>query len=436
MNRAVDHESVGARFRVFPQAPFLEPGRAPETIIVSPPAGSIGPGPSDQRMYVIDPVGKEQPYGPRLGSDGRPYLALPPWPGDVFPPAIPNAAGHFDEIEIASPEFEAAHVYASVRRTLDIWERYFGHTMPWHFGADYDRLEITLLRHLDNAMFGYGFMEVGAHFTHTGEARSFALNFDVLAHEIGHAIVYSRIGVPTPVAEQGEYFGFQESAADIVAMIAVLHFESVVDELLENTHGNLYAINRLNRIGEVSHTDQIRMASNPVTLGAFIGGWEDEHDLSLPLTGAVFDTLVDIFHEELVLRGLIEPQVENLADALEYRPGAAEEMQAMFDRAYRARLDGFKAALLDARDTMGYMFAGAIRRLSADYLGYDDVGQMLLEADIELSGGVYRQIIINNLRKRGVGLVTVGPRLPGEADHDIHSSSARTIVPWPPVQVP
>ena len=79
--------------------------------------------------------------------------------------------------------------------------------------------------------------------------------------------------------------------------------------LLEETHGNLYVFNELDRFAELSPHEQIRLASNDVKLSQFSAGWEDEHALSQPLTGAIFDIGVDIFQELLVERGLIPRDV-------------------------------------------------------------------------------------------------------------------------------
>ena len=130
--------------------------------------------------------------------------------------------------------------------------------------------------------------------TPTGALLPYALNFDVMAHELGHLIIYSTIGVPSPSAERGEYYGFQESAADTTALIAALHFESLITHLLEETHGNLYVFNELDRFAELSPHDEIRLASNDVKLSQFTAGWDDEHKLSQPLTGA-FSTSASTF---------------------------------------------------------------------------------------------------------------------------------------------
>ena len=51
-------------------------------------------------------------------------------------------------------------------------------------------------------------MEIGAHHYPDGMPAPYALNFDVIAHEIGHLIIYCDIGLPTPADQQGEYLGF------------------------------------------------------------------------------------------------------------------------------------------------------------------------------------------------------------------------------------
>ena len=422
----LERRRKGTRFRLYPTPPYAESDSEPETVWVSSPAGTVGPGPSDDRMYVVDAIGKPASYGPV--PQGRGALYLPPWDGPVRPPALPDGEGHFDGLDPETPEFEAAHVYGTVRFVLDIWEDYFGGRIDWHFAQDYERLELSLLRKLNNALMGYGFLEVGYDQTLEGPPRPFTLNFDVLAHEVGHAIVFSRVGVPAPRTEQGEYFGFHESAADQVALVALLHFETVVDRLLARTHGNLYMLNQLSRIAELSDERQLRLADNTLTLSDFMAGWTDEHKLAQPLTGAVFDILVDIFHENLLERGLISPVVEDLLDRLEYKPEYADRIQSLFDEAYARNPAGFKSALLETRDTLGLLLAGAWSRLSPDFLHFEDVGDALLDQDLAMTGGRYQTQILSNFRWRDIGAVDVGPRLlpPGENSH-VHS--ARTVAP-------
>jgi hypothetical protein len=416
------------RFRLFPRPPYVHPGRQPDVVSISVPPDVIGDGPSDDRIYVIDPIGKRHAYGINRGPYGTPHLALPPWRGPIYAPARPDVDGHFDQIPVGTPEFAAAHIFGSIHFTLGVWERYFGGPIEWHFARDFDRLEIVMMPALDNAHVGYGFLEVGAHRNEDGTVAPFALNFDVIAHELGHLIIYSTLGVPTVATQQGEYFGFQECAADTTALIAALHFDSLIERLLEDTHGNLYTYNELDRFAELSATRQIRLASNSVKLSQFAAGWEDEHDLSQPLTGALFDIFVDIFQENLIERGLIGRDIAELNDLVRNRPEYAAEIQPIFDATYLEQRDEFRAALIEARDYAGVAFAETWKRLSPHFLAYDEIAKTLLAVDHLLTGGRYRRAMTESFAWREIGAVKVGPRLvpPGKSSH---AFSARTLVP-------
>jgi hypothetical protein len=379
-------------------------------------------------MYLIYPVGKSHVYGLNRTPYGKPFLSLPPWRGEILRPANPGADGHFDHIAIDAPEFAEAHVFGSVRFVLDIWERYFGHQIDWHFAADFERLEITILPEFDNSHVGYGFMEIGAEHRADGTLVPHSLNFDVIAHELGHLVIYGMLGIPDLEAENGEYFGLQESAADISAMIASLHFEEHIGHLLEETHGNFYTFNELNRFAELDTNTQIRLASNSLTLADFANGWHDEHALSQPMTGAVFDILVDIFQGMLVERGLIGRDAADLAHLVENRPDVAPRAQPLFDEAYAGQAKEFRRALIDTREYMGAMLAAAVKRLSPRHLSYAIVANAILDADRALSGGRYRRALLDSFTWRGIGSVKVGPRL-SPPDKRSHTHSQRTVLP-------
>lgn len=432
VNFGPGQDPPGVKFKLFPQPRFLAGFEEPETVRVSSPAGSLGPGPSDHRMYTVYPIGKPVAYGDRVRPDRRPLA--PPWTGPAHPPALPDENGHFDHLEPGTPQFEQAHFFGTVRLVLDIWEGYFGRPIDWHFGDLYERMELVITPSFPNATMGYGFMEAGGYMTAEDGYRPFSLNFDVLGHEVGHSIIYPVMGLPTDM-EQSEYFGFHESAADLVALLSTLHFESVLNDLLATTRGNLYALNKVNRIGELTRNDQIRVAANRARLSDFEDGWSDEHDLGQPLTGAMFDILVDVFHESLLARGLIEREVEDLSDLLEGRPEYQEVMQRHFDRSFERAPDGFAAALLDARDLIGTYLADSFGRLTPEGLGYDDVRDALLDIDREISGGSFSRIIAQNFAARDIGLVRAGPRL-SPPDEESHFFSTRTAHPLDEIDSP
>ena len=394
----------GTPFRLYAQSPVLQGFEEPETVWVSTPRAVIGPGPSDHRMYVVQPVGKA-PYG---AAD------LPPWRGRMAPPVLPGRSRTFDGIAPDDPAFLAVHMFGAVRRVLDVWECYLGGPVAWPFAGSFSRLEMIPHVPWDNAQFGWGYMECGEGADDQGVQRPFALNFDVLAHETGHGLLYALVGVPRPGAGSGAltaaFRGFHESASDCVAMLAALHFESVLAEVLRDTEGSLYVANELNRIGELSRTRQIRSASNALTLADVVSPdmpadqatGKQVHAIGLPLTGAVFDVLVEFFLDRLVADGLV-----GRADAEGLRRAAAEGAEdtapeARCKAAYRANPAGFRDALAEARDMTGLRLAEAWRRLDPDRLTFGSVAAAFAAADRAMSGARYGGMIRNCFAWRGI----------------------------------
>lgn len=377
----------GTRFRLYPQSPVLADFRQTETVWLSPRAGTIGPGPSDRRMYTVQPVEK------------TPYTVddTPPYRGALRPPAEPGPDGHFDHIRVEDPTFLSAHMYGAIRRVLDIWEGYAGGPLPWHFQATHARLE--LIPHLpwDNAQFGWGFCECGEAEDDAGVARPFALNFDVLAHEAGHGLVFSMAGLPTGAGLTTEFLAFHESASDLVSLVAALHFERFIDHVLEATEGDLHRENELNRIGELSPTRQIRRASNATKLGDL--GYRDLkpkeltghqlHELGQPLTGAFFDIGVEFFLRQLLHRGVVS------AAEIPFELPAAGDPEALpvLSEAYARAPEGFRHAICDARDMLGLRLARSWHRIRPDGFGFGDATAAFLAVDRALSGTTFTQTI-------------------------------------------
>lgn len=383
---------TGTKFLIFPQPRFIPFFDQPEVVRISIPPDQIQPGPEDDRMYVLDAVNKI-PYGQ---FNQRPYL------GPANPPLQPGADGHFDHLDVNSREFSAATMYATVRRVLDIWEDYFGRRMEWHFRMNFDKMELIPLINWDNAQSGYGFLEFGFGRTPAGgidTTRPYCQNFDVLAHELGHSIVFAEVGIPDNSTNTDEYGGFNESAGDLVAMISSLHFNNVVERLLENTKGNLFTTNELNRIGELSESRQIRELFNYERMSTVS---RQPHDLSLPLTGAIFNIFVEVFQKELVQSGLIS---EELARRSSHSPDENEDddaIQADFAASYRGREEQFKAALLRARDYLGELLAHAWNQLSPHNLTYIKVGLQLMNSDLTISSGQHQNVIRECFMKREI----------------------------------
>ncbi|WP_338472751.1 hypothetical protein R4Z10_08490 [Niallia sp. XMNu-256] len=307
----------GTWFLIYPQNKKIEGFAQPEVVYLNVPPGSIKAGPEDDRMYVVDAKNKK-PYS--FKGEGPGYV------GSRFPPVQPNAQGHFDHIKPDERAFSSMTMFAMVRRTLDIWEDYFGHRIKWPFS--FPKLELIPRVEWDNAHSGPGFIEFGFPCVER-ERKSFNCktldysnpyceNFDVLAHEIGHIIKNAVIKQPDSEAkETEEYQGHHEAFGDIVAIVASLHFNSIVDHLLKNTKGNLFSVHELSRVGELDKTRTIRIAFNDKKLSDIKpifderrGKWvREEHQLSEPFTGGAFDVLVEVFQHNLIEKGLISEEL-------------------------------------------------------------------------------------------------------------------------------
>lgn len=380
----------GTRVRLFPQAPFLAGFSEPEIVWLSPRAGSIAPGPADDRMYVADAIGKEEPYA-------FPYL--PPYRGPTRAPVEPDGNGHFAHLPPGSRDFLAVHMYGSVRRVLDIFESYLGRRIEWPFRQDYPRLEIVPLIEWDNAQSGYGYIEFGRFSSAQGAIHPYGLNFDVIAHEIGHTILFSLIGSPASEQMPLAFRAFHEACADVTALMGLLHFDSVLDRLLRACRGNIYTINELNRLAEISETKQIRLASNNARM------WEvgdEPHDLSRPLTGACFDIIVYFYASELRERGLVPSDLWAHAFETKTLGGSADEVSKAFARLYENRHFAFKSALMEARDLFGRCLVAAWQAISPDQLTFETFATALLDACRDISGERHLDEIQDIFRWRGI----------------------------------
>jgi hypothetical protein len=376
---------TGTKFKVFVQPRGLPAFSEPETIRVALPPGKIQAGPADDRMFVLDAVNKK-PYN-LYNQRQDPHL------GSKNPPVESGPEGHFDHLDIDSREFSCTTMYATVRRVLDIWEDYFGYTIEWHFLLDFERMQLIPLIEWDNAHSGYGFLEFG-YGRLPDEAldltNPYCQNFDVLAHELGHSIIFAEVRFPTESSGTDEYGGFHESAGDLVAIISSLHFHKVADHLLDRSKGNLFTINELTRVGELDKSRQIRLAFNYERMSTVT---KEPHDLSKPLTGAIFDIFVEVFQKELVNASLITQDLADRSYHAPYEDINDDEIQSEFDRAYKAKAGEFKKALLKARDYLGQLLARTWSTLSPHYLTYNEVGLGLLSSDRNISGGLHQQTI-------------------------------------------
>lgn len=397
----------GVRFRLFPNW-AQEPDR-PVTIALNLRPGLVGPGPSDSSMYVVDAAGKS-PYDPPRYT--------PPYGGPRYAPALPDRDGHFDYIPVEDATFAAAHLYGSARFVLDVWEKYLGRSIRWRSANVYPRLELIPQVDWDNAQSGLGFLETGARRNRAGQLQPFCLNFDVVAHEIGHTVLFSEIGVPPPERLSSEFLAFHEAMADTAALVSIMHFESVLVAVLRKTHGNLYVLNMLNRFGILSETEQIRVSDNTSKMsdvkglrlgpnGAWVdptGRGRNAHDLAAPLTGAIFDILVDLFQDGLIAGGVIEGELDVRQWSRQRSEDELQQVSAQFQDRFAAAEPLFHDALKHARDIVGASLALLFEALEPDGLTFDKVACTFLLSLRQVNPASDLVYLAENFTWRGIGM--------------------------------
>jgi hypothetical protein len=384
-----DIARLGTRFLVFPQPPFIPGYERPEVVRVSTTPDRIQPGPADRRMYVVDPLVEKAPYE-------FPYL--PPYAGSISPPVVSGPNGHFDHLAVDTREFQAAHAYACVRRVLDIWESYLGREIPWFFQPDYERLEIVPHLSWSNAQSGFGFLEMGEDDAR-GSPQPFTLNFDAVAHEVGHLIIFGVMGLPNQGAPH-EYFAYHEAAADFTALLGLLHFDTTLDLLLRRTRGNLLVTNELDRFAELSDEKQVRLFSHSLKLGEVSN---QVHDLSKPFAGALFDALIEIYQMLLFERGLsdLDPRSFWTLRSTFSEDQLEEELSRSLAQNQTQHF-ALKSALTEARDLLGEALIGSWRELHPDWLTYRAAAAALVRAAEGGRGGRFADRIYDSFAWREI----------------------------------
>jgi hypothetical protein len=384
----------GTRFLVFPQLRDLRDFDVPVTVWLDASRGPIRPGPEDDEICVVDAVGK-RPYF----SDGVQH-SLPPYKGPTSGRrATPDGRGHFDHIQPVSAtdhEFSCAAVYAAIRCTLMVWEHYLGRRVRWYFRQQFPRLEVIPRIRSGTAYSRPGYLECGVH-----ERRPLCDNVEIVAHEVGHIVVRDVIG--HPAHPRGvELRAREEAFADLAAMVVLLHFEPVVTHLLRRTRGNLFSVNVLSRVGELSRKQTVRRAFNGSALSTL--EWAADPDafkyvLAAPLTGAVFDVLVDMYEAALVRRRAIPARLA--ADSINFLGRRLKDVQAEFAEHYRAKTALFEDSLLEARDAFATLLARTWERTSVHDL-YPELARTMIEVGGELGGRSLATIVRESLAFRDI----------------------------------
>lgn len=377
----------GTRFRVFAHSERL--GFRDEVVCIDAEPGSILAGPTDRSIAVIDALDKPAYCSDTTGRvKKRPAPPFPPDGRRSRAPAVP-VRGHFDHLRPGRRAFSAAMAFAVVHLTREVWQHYVQRPIRWHFAATAGPvLQVHPRIGTRNAWSGDGYLEFGYPDWDWTLGNPFSENLEVIAHETGHLVMKGLLGTLPDDERPLQHRAHEEGAADLIALIVALQFESVIAHVLRVTSGYLYESSLLSRIGEWGHgnADVERNAFNDATMDSARADPKlNKHKLSGPFTGAVYDLLVEIFVDHLAAAGAITRQ---LAADCRHEPGKpTADLTAPFRRAIRGRQADFAEALRQARDEVAALLAGAWLATGGGVLTFGRVLAHLLGADAALGLG-------------------------------------------------
>ena len=397
-------EPKGTRFLLYPAPRVVRGFQMPRAVRVGARPGAIAPGPTSRRLYVVDALNKQPYRDPGTGD----YLWRPPYPKSkpARDPVPPDALGHFDHVRPGTPAFSAVMLYATVRSVIEIWEHYLGRRLRFVAPTGVRRLELIprVTRIGDNAWSGDGYLEFG--FAAKLRSQPYCENFDVVAHEVGHHILKAVIGKAPAGRREFEHKSHEEAGADLVSLVAVLHFDPVVAGVLDETRGKLYSRNLLSRIGEYRYRRRGRLAARPAfhdkTLRDVARARKagDKHTYGQPFLGAAFDILVEIYESHLARRGLICRELARRSTRAS--AGADPFLRRRFAARYRLNPDGFADALRDATADFAAILALAWRKTRSTGANFSRVAANMVAADRRLFRGRYGRIIRRAFRARKI----------------------------------
>jgi len=212
---------------VLAQDPIVLDRAGPIVDQIPVPADRLQRGPRNHRFHVVDiSVNTDEAHKPVVLHDGDPWVYRDRW----LQQSRDDPASLVED-----RDFRAQNVFAVAAHTLALFERHLGRPIPWHSGfpqlflVPQARLEANAFYSREHNAVLFGWLP------RIDAARPplyTALSFDVIAHEVSHAILdglrprYTEPGLPDQLA-------FHEALADLVAMFSVFDLKGVAEHLLD-----------------------------------------------------------------------------------------------------------------------------------------------------------------------------------------------------------
>ena len=251
----------------------------------------------------------------------------------------------------------------------------------------------------DNAQSGFGFLELGE--SDEPDSRyCYGLNFDSIAHEVGHLVLFGELGLPQSGSAGPDFLAYHEAVADFVSLLGLLHFDTALDRLLRRTQGNLLIHNELDRFAETSGEKQIRSFSNSLHLSDVSF---EAHDRSKPYGAALFDCLIEVHQALLFDRGLSDLDPRAFGDLRRQIDPAEIVRELTGDRSgYEFRHFAVKAALAEARTSSAQALVRSWRALDPDELDFTTAAAAFLDEVDRGSGRAFAAQAEDCFRWRGI----------------------------------
>lgn len=304
-----------------------------------------------------------------------------------FRAPMADKAGNY-LFSLGDPRQGAVNAHVSANKALDIAEKYLGRKIDWGFERKSAPEQLWIHPHAGEGMNAFYNNKNGsinflyAEDPSTKEIIDTSTSMEVVAHETGHAILDGLRPKYIDSLDTSSS-GFHEAFGDCIAMLASLSDDDVVEQLYQETRGNLGKPNIVSNMGEQlgramrgEEKPYVRSLLNDHTsrdphfmpFMAFPDGPALEpHAHSQSWTGAIYDLLRLVTHEE------------------------TEDSQKPFVDAVR-----------NARDTVGSLVMRGVELGPVGKISFKDAAASMLTADVIDNGGAHLEKLLAVFTSRGI----------------------------------
>lgn len=312
-------------------------------------------------------------------DDGEPFM--PGMTLKAHPSARPDAQGNY-LFQPGTPEFQQTQSFVSANLTLNLFEKAMGHKIPWAFEGPLaihphagEGFNAFYARQFHSLNFFDGADPVAGKTIHGSES------LDVTSHEAGHAILDAV--KPGLMSWFGGVEGpsFHESFGDIAAMLTALNQDSVLNQVVAETGGDLHKPNVVARLGE----EMSAGINNAMLHGKKPADWvmrdanntlKYQDPATLPEKPKDID---DLFREPHSLSRVFT--------------GAYWDLLSSLNDGFRQQGSDPKQALIQARDVMTSLTARTLELMPNRLKRLSQVSDAMLQADQRYFGGKFHKDI-------------------------------------------